>query len=84
MTLLSLFADRIVEYLIFLLFTFQFTFVFPAPCSDNQYKCDGERCINSSLICQGHNPCGDGSDCKITPSPGMYIGPPSARQGNAF
>ena len=66
-----------------LLFTFVFIFVyFAAPCSEKHYKCDVERCINSSLICQGHNPCGDGSDCKITPSPGMYICEPPCKQND--
>ena len=29
------------------------------------YQCDNERCIPNAVNCNGHNPCGDNSDCQI-------------------
>ncbi|XP_025085553.1 MAM and LDL-receptor class A domain-containing protein 1-like [Pomacea canaliculata] len=34
----------------------------PAPCSANQFACDGYRCIPRSQVCDFHKQCSDGSD----------------------
>ena len=37
-------------------------------CKHTEFQCHNKRCINSSLVCDGFNPCGDQSDCQ-TPEP---------------
>ncbi|XP_045173408.2 low-density lipoprotein receptor-related protein 12-like [Mercenaria mercenaria] len=32
-------------------------------CDANEQSCRNGRCITSSLVCNGYNPCGDNSDC---------------------
>ncbi|KAL3856484.1 hypothetical protein ACJMK2_011235 [Sinanodonta woodiana] len=35
-------------------------------CNSNEHDCSNGRCIRSSLICSGYNPCGDYSDCRLS------------------
>ncbi|KAH3771816.1 uncharacterized protein LOC127846629 [Dreissena polymorpha] len=32
-------------------------------CRTSERKCNNERCIAHEIVCNGHNPCGDHSDC---------------------
>lgn len=44
-----------------------FTMVFTAfrlgSCRTSERKCNNDRCIAHDIVCNGHNPCGDRSDC---------------------
>ncbi|KAH3771829.1 hypothetical protein DPMN_173158 [Dreissena polymorpha] len=37
--------------------------VIPGSCRTSERKCNNERCIAHEIVCNGHNPCGDHSDC---------------------
>lgn len=32
-------------------------------CRTSERKCNNDRCIAHDIVCNGHNPCGDRSDC---------------------
>lgn len=34
-------------------------------CFSYEYECSNGRCIDDSVNCNGFNPCGDGSDCRL-------------------
>lgn len=42
---------------------------FAGPCRSYEYQCHNFRCIISDLVCNGHNPCGDNSDCQVSSPP---------------
>lgn len=35
-------------------------------CYSNEYECSNGHCIDDSVNCNGFNPCGDGSDCRLS------------------
>lgn len=41
-------------------------------CYSYEYECENGRCIDDSIKCNGFNPCGDGSDCRL--SAGVIVG----------
>ncbi|KAL3860480.1 hypothetical protein ACJMK2_010602 [Sinanodonta woodiana] len=41
-------------------------------CQDGEHKCNNDNCIAEELMCNGHNPCGDHSDCRF--SVGAIVG----------
>ncbi|KAK3589328.1 hypothetical protein CHS0354_026986 [Potamilus streckersoni] len=41
-------------------------------CQEGEYKCSNDHCIAEELMCNGHNPCGDHSDCPL--SVGAIVG----------
>lgn len=44
------------------LMTLRIIFFLTAPCSIDHFQCNNSRCIDSSLVCDTYNMCGDGSD----------------------
>lgn len=43
--------------------------IISGPCRSYEHQCSNGRCIMNELVCNGHNPCGDFSDCPVTEPP---------------
>ena len=44
----------------------RFMFSIPGPCDSDEFWCHNGRCIDTSLRCNGYNPCGDKADCRMS------------------
>lgn len=44
------------------------TFFSAGGCRSYEHQCASGICIMEELVCNGHNPCGDMSDCPVTPT----------------
>ncbi|KAL3860481.1 hypothetical protein ACJMK2_010603 [Sinanodonta woodiana] len=49
-----------------------FNSFYTGSCKNGEYKCGNGYCIADELVCKGHNPCGDQSDCQL--SVGAIVG----------
>lgn len=50
--------------------------LFSGYCYSNEYSCSNGRCIDDDANCNGFDPCGDKSDCKLSSATitGIVIG----------
>ncbi|KAK3589330.1 hypothetical protein CHS0354_026988 [Potamilus streckersoni] len=49
-----------------------FNSFYTGTCKKDEYTCSNGHCIAEELVCKGHNPCGDQSDCRL--SAGAIVG----------